>query len=181
MPAITATIAVLNAATLESVGLDHKHRPPISRARRGSVPVEARLSLPGVLFDGSQLGAIECGIHRRGPARIYLIQTLGDCIPLLPVQELRNRRGVQLTPGNAEAACGSVRQTEKVVGYRDGSLHARSITWLYPIRLTPEPTVRATKRIVRRDETFCPLISLFNVDALRVALLLASNGSSPLR
>jgi hypothetical protein len=45
-----------------------------------------------------------------------LIQTLGDGIPLLPVQELRNRRGVQLTSGNAEAASGSVRQTEKVVG-----------------------------------------------------------------
>jgi hypothetical protein len=45
-----------------------------------------------------------------------LIQTLGDGIPLLPVQELRNRRGVQLTSGNAEAAGGSVRQTENVVG-----------------------------------------------------------------
>jgi hypothetical protein len=62
------------------------------------------------------LGAIECAIHSRGPARIYFIQALGYRIPLLPVQELRNRRGVQLTSGNAEAASGSVRQTEKVVG-----------------------------------------------------------------
>jgi hypothetical protein len=62
------------------------------------------------------LGANEWAIHRRGPARIHLIQALGDCIPLLPVQELRNRRGLQLTPGNAAAAGGSVRQTEKVVG-----------------------------------------------------------------
>jgi hypothetical protein len=40
LPAITATIAVLNAATLESVGLDHKHRPPISRLGEDLSPLK---------------------------------------------------------------------------------------------------------------------------------------------
>src|ERR1035438_615424 len=108
-----------------------------------SLLAESRPSLPGVLFEGIQLGAMQCGIHLRGPARIHFIQAFGDRIPLLPVQELRNRGSVQLTSRNPEAAGSSFRQTEKVVGYRDGGLHAHSITRVIPDPL--RPTVSAAQ------------------------------------
>jgi hypothetical protein len=41
-----------------------------------------------------------------------------------------------LTSRNPEAAGSNFRQTEKVVGYRDGSLHASSITRVIPDPLT---------------------------------------------
>src|ERR1019366_3074227 len=97
-----------------------------------------RLLLPGVHFEGFQLGAMQCGTQLRGPAGIHFIQAFGDRVALLPVQELRNRRSVQLVSRNLEAAGSSFRQTEKVVGYRDGGLHVHRIT-----RVIPGPLHRA--------------------------------------
>src|ERR1035437_7462781 len=86
-----------------------------------SLLAESRPSLPGVRFQGCQLGAMQCGIYLRGPARIHFIQAFRYRIPLLPVQELRNRRSVQLTSRYPEATGSSFCQTEKVVGYREVS------------------------------------------------------------
>ena len=83
------------------------------------------------------MGAMQRRIHLGGPARIHFIQSLRYSIPLPPAQELRNRRGVQSTSRNPEAAGRDFRLTEKVVGYGDGSLHTRSIT-----RVTPDPLIQ---------------------------------------
>jgi hypothetical protein len=48
-------------------------------------------------------------------ARIHVIQPLGNFIALLSLQELRNRRGVQLTSRNVKAACSDFRQPKKVI------------------------------------------------------------------
>ena len=52
-----------------------------------------------------------------------------------PAVRTGRRASWRPTP-NAEAVGGSFGQTEKVVGYRDGSLHASSITRVIPDRLT---------------------------------------------
>src|SRR5260370_16231214 len=75
---------------------------------------------------------MESRARLRGPARIHCIQALRDCIMLLPVEELRNRRDVQFTSRNPEAAGGGFRPTENVVGYRDCGFHASSITRVIP-------------------------------------------------
>jgi len=133
----------LNAAAVEGVCLDHKHGAPMSRLGATRLweigppdlsSLNPRPFLPGVLFEGFQLGAMQCGIHLRGSARIHFIQAFGNRVTLLPVQELRNRRNVQLTSRNPEATGSSFRQTEKVVGYRDGGLHVHSITRVIPGR-----------------------------------------------
>jgi hypothetical protein len=87
----------------------------------GSVARQAQTEQPRarVLIEGFQLGRA---------VRIHLIQALCDSVPLLPVQEFGNRRRVQLTSRYSEAAGSSFHETEKVVGYRDGGLHARSVT-----------------------------------------------------
>src|ERR1035437_6173403 len=72
-------------------------------------------------FRGISVGRDQCGIYLRGPARIHFIQAFRYRIPLLPVQELRNRRSVQLTSRYPEATGSSFCQTEKVVGYREVS------------------------------------------------------------
>jgi hypothetical protein len=94
------------------------------------------------------------GIHLRGPARIRFIQALRDGALLLPVQELRNRRGVQLTSRNPEVAGSDFRQTEKLVGYRDGSLYAPSIT-----RVIPDPLTPAGTRLLTGGQK-CPIVKL---------------------
>src|SRR5260370_961317 len=77
---------------------------------------------------------MESRARLRGPARIHCIQALRDCIMLVPVEELRNRRDVQFTSRNPEAARGGFRPTENVVGYRDCGFHASSITRVIPDR-----------------------------------------------
>src|ERR1700691_970547 len=91
-------------------------RPGSGRSALQTSPSGSRPSLPGVLFEGSQLGAMQRAIHLRGPARIHFIQALRDSALLLPVQELRNRGGVQLTSGNAEAASRVFRKRESSSG-----------------------------------------------------------------
>src|SRR5450759_2913829 len=146
----------LNAAAVEGVCLDHKHGAPMSRLGATRLweigppdlsSLNPRPFLPGVLFEGFQLGAMQCGIHLRGSARIHFIQAFGNRVTLLPVQELRNRRSVQLTSGNPEATGSSFRQAEKIVGYRDGGLHVHSMTRVIPAPLT-EPYLPRRRRLV---------------------------------
>ena len=93
--------------------------------------------LAGVLFEGSQLGAMQCAIHRRGPARIHFIQALGDCIPLLPVQKLRHSRDVQSTAGNAEAAAAASARRKSSPGSEACSFHGFGIAGVTPDSVHP--------------------------------------------
>jgi hypothetical protein len=122
----------LDVAAVERVCLDHEHGPSICRlpaARFGKIgPPDS--PPPNLVHRYQESFSRDLNWARynapsnlRWPARIHFIQAFRDGIPLQPVQELRNRRGVQLTSGNAEAAGSSFRQAEEVVGYRDRSLH----------------------------------------------------------
>lgn len=49
--------------------------------------------LPGILVKVLQLGAMQCRVHLRRPARVHSIETFGNGIAFLPLEELRNRGG----------------------------------------------------------------------------------------
>src|SRR5262249_56529037 len=108
---------------------------------------------PGVLVERPHLGAVQCPTHLRGLERIYFIKAFGDCVVLLPVQELRQRSGVQLTPRHPEPARRSLSQAEEVVRYGHSDLDSASITGVI-LKCFADPTPSHTLP-ARRGPTGC--------------------------
>jgi hypothetical protein len=93
----------LNPTAVKGIRLADKHWPPITRfgaTRFGKIgppdlsPTNLIHFLPGFPRKGFQLGAMQCGIHRRPFARVHLVQSFGDGIRVLAIEEFRNRRGI---------------------------------------------------------------------------------------
>jgi len=84
---------------------------------------------------------MQCGVQLRGPARIHFVEPLGDRVGLPPAEELRNRRGVQLTSRDPKPAGSGFGVAEKIVGQRDCCFHTFSITQVIPERLRQSQSI----------------------------------------
>jgi hypothetical protein len=84
--------------------------------------------LRGIPLDGPNLGAMHRRIDLGVTARVDVVKAFRDGISPLPLEELRNRRGVKLASGHPEPTRREFRHAEKIVGERYSSLHGVRIT-----------------------------------------------------
>src|ERR1035438_1711834 len=139
---------------------DFENRLPRGRTyvRNGSV-IDLQIA-PGeikALVSGSEIYKVKVRVAPVAKARWESIckDCAGAIDSLIELPQGRFSKGVmelvcqQLTSRNPEAAGSSVRQTEKVVGYRDRGLHAYRITRVIPDPL--HPTVPAASSRCRTE------------------------------
>jgi len=112
-----------------------------------SLPAESPSSPSANLLERFELRPLQGRVNFRWTSGIDVIQTLCDCVRLLPFEVLCDRFRVQFAAGNAQPASRSLRQAEEIVGHRDGGLHRSSITRVILAR-NPLPTAppRPTSR-----------------------------------
>jgi len=129
----------IDAAFVKAVGRDDEIRPAVTRPgtcglrQRRPPDFAPAHSLPAAgkraaLEQGSL--TIERGFFTAGP--VYFIESGGDQIFPMPLDERSERRGVKLASGNAHAYRQLLGRLEYPIRNRNSSLHRQSITLVIP-------------------------------------------------
>ena len=78
------------------------------------------------------MGAVQSRIYVRWGPRVYVVESLRNRTAILSFQKFRDGFGVQFASRNVEAVGSGFGHVKKVVGHRDGGLHADSVTRVIP-------------------------------------------------